>query len=326
MRSALRFLLLCALAGPVGAAAQDAVFPAAPQKAHYRHIETISGETGFQRDSNWWGRVKSLITGREQSVRLVRPQGVDLQHNVLLVADPGAGLVHRFDLDERGYSHLPHRDKLPSPVDAAAGDRDIVYVSDSHLGRVLRFDARGKRLADLDHDFQRPTGLAYDRERGRLYVVDTSLSTIEVFDENEAHVATFGGRGEGPGRFNLPTKICTDGDGHLYVNDAMNFRIQILDIDGTCIGSVGSQGDAPGYLSRPRGVAVDDDGHIYISDALQDAFQVFTQQGELLLFVGGEGDGPGRFRLPADMAMDGDVLCIADSYNGRVQLMRYLGE
>jgi sugar lactone lactonase YvrE len=62
-------------------------------------------------------------------------------------------------------------------------------------------------------------------------------------------------------------------------------------------------------------------------EGLYDSLVFFDAEGRLLLNVGGPGSGPGEFWLPAGMAFDADrqLLFVADSYNSRVQVFRFLG-
>jgi hypothetical protein len=75
-------------------------------------------------------------------------------------------------------------------------------------------------------------------------------------------------------------------------------------------------------------VAVDRYGHIYVLDALLHALQIFDDAGRLLLPLGARGHQPGEFWLPTGLFIDredGDTIYIADSFNHRMQVLRYVG-
>jgi hypothetical protein len=75
-------------------------------------------------------------------------------------------------------------------------------------------------------------------------------------------------------------------------------------------------------------VATDRNGHVYVVDALFHAFQIFDTAGRLLLPVGERGQERGQFWLPTGIFIDhddGDLIYIADSYNQRIQVFRYIG-
>jgi DNA-binding beta-propeller fold protein YncE len=61
-------------------------------------------------------------------------------------------------------------------------------------------------------------------------------------------------------------------------------------------------------------------------DALFDNFQIFNPAGQLLLNVGEAGVGPGGFGLPNGIAISADNrIYVADAFNHRVQVFKYLG-
>jgi hypothetical protein len=56
------------------------------------------------------------------------------------------------------------------------------------------------------------------------------------------------------------------------------------------------------------------------------ALQVFDDRGAFLLSLGGMGRERGEFWLPTGLFIDADdKIYIADSYNQRVQVLRYIG-
>ena len=61
-------------------------------------------------------------------------------------------------------------------------------------------------------------------------------------------------------------------------------------------------------------------------DVLFDNIQVFDRAGRILLAVGEGGEGPGQFWLPNGIAISrSDEIFVADSYNHRVQILKYVG-
>jgi hypothetical protein len=79
-------------------------------------------------------------------------------------------------------------------------------------------------------------------------------------------------------------------------------------------------------MARHKGVATDRHGHVYVVDALFHALQIFDGSGRLLLGLGGQGRERGEFWLPAGVFVgDDDLIYVADSYNQRVQVFRYIG-
>jgi DNA-binding beta-propeller fold protein YncE len=92
-----------------------------------------------------------------------------------------------------------------------------VYVSDSVMARVTKYDFRGNVLQQFGSlgraigQFVRPRGIAVDRD-GRLYVVDAAFENVQVFDPEGRLLLFFGNAGGLPGNVNLPAKVEIDYD------------------------------------------------------------------------------------------------------------------
>ena len=250
---------------------------------------------------------------------------------ILYVADPGARGVHRFDTAGGNYSLITAADDLalPSPVGLARGAAGEVYVADSKLAQILVIRP-GTKVAVrlyLEVKLTQPTGIAFDAVSGRLYVVDTAEHRIHIFERDGSLAGSIGRRGTGDGEFNYPTYLWRTPQGRLYVTDSLNFRVQAFDERCQFIGKFGHQGDGSGDAARPKGVATDRHGHVYVVDALFHAFQIFDASGRLLLPVGERGQAHGEFWLPTGIFIDAETetIYIADSYNQRIQVLRYLG-
>ena len=301
--------------------ASGPVFPQGAQPGRLAFVTEIRGNHRFQDKRSLLGKLADLLTGGADPVLLVRPHGVGAGPDVLLVADAGAGCVHRYNLADSTWSRLPREGRLRMPVDAAEAPDGTVLVADADAGEVLAFGLDGKQRFVCEGPFVRPAGLAYDPVGRRFLVADPGAHRVIVLGTGGQFQGELGARGEGPGSFNFPIDVCALADGSLLVLDALNFRIQRLDAGGEPLGGFGEQGDKPGYLARPRGVAADPQGRIYVTDALQDHFQVYDADGRLLLAVGGQGRGPGTFWMPAGIAVDPQGrIFVADAYNCRVQV------
>lgn len=313
---------------PTSSAARPArlVWPAPPERQRFELVQVFERPSDLGLRRPWWRRLTDMVTGGHET-QLVRPASVAVAGNRIVVADAGAALVHVYDLGRERFTALQACGEvsLREPVGVAVLD-DRLYVSDAGAARIDVFDfdgncAGGWKVAAGS----RPGGLAVDAARGRLYMADPGAHQVIVFDPNGATVARFGRRGTGPGEFNFPGWLALDGLGRLYVSDALNFRIQIFTPDGTSISSFGHHGDGSGDFARPKGVGIDRDGHVYVVDALFDAVQIFDTEGRYLLGFGTRGVQPGQFWLPSGLTISGDRIYVADSYNRRVQVFRYLG-
>lgn len=313
----------------VAAAEPPLVWPSAPAAPRIRYLANIATPIDVGARKSWFRRVVSVITGATEP-RVLQPHGIAVDTaGRVFVADVAARGVHLFDPVRGQYQFLQAsgRRGFRSPVGVALDGAGNVYVSDSELGEVVVFDAGGKERRRIRDGLERPTGLAFDRAHGVLYVADAKAHRIAVFDSTGRPGQSFGRRGTGDGEFNFPTNVGIAPDGSLLVTDAMNFRIQVFSPDGRFLRKFGRNGDAVGDLARPKGVAIDSEGHVYVVEGLFDVVNVFDAGGRLLLSFGAAGHGRGEFWLASGIAIDRqDRVYVSDSYNSRVQVLQYLGE
>lgn len=324
-----------------GASAGAALLFPAPETQEvprYRYVGQLLGETNFRpkdganrsagRKLLAW--IAGLDAEPEKPLMLVRPQSgmVDAAGRVL-VTDVGRNAVMVFD-EANGkldvWEKATRSTRFVSPIALAAGRDGQVLVTDSELGRVFRLNARGEPIGDFGEGLlQRPTGIARDAERGRIYVADTHGHDIKVFDDEGRHLATWSRRGDGPGELNFPTHLALSA-GVLVVSDSMNARIQGFDAAGKPVLRFGQRGMYVGNLVRPKGVASDDEGNLYVVESMHDTLLVYDRTGRLLMSLEGTDGESGRFYLPAGVWVDGrNRVYVADMFNGRVAVFQFLG-
>ena len=306
----------------------DLVWPNPPDDPKIRYVRGYSsgnefGKTGLD-------AFREVLFGDDVGGRLAKPYGVAAdKEGRVYVTDSGQAMVWVFDEQTKKVTYLgtSGQGALKSPIGIAVDARGVIFVSDVTLKRVYGFDQKGKLVTAIGKgdELPRPAGLAIDPATNRLYVSDTKLHKIRVYDANTgAFVKEIGDRGTEDGKFNFPTNLFIRRD-KLYVGDTGNFRVQILDLEGKFLKKIGQLGDRLGDLARPKGIGVDSDGHIYVVDAAFDNFQIFNEEGKLLLYIGEAGTSPGKFWLPAGMYIDErDRIYVADQYNNRVQVFQYL--
>lgn len=304
------------------------VWPDLPNPPRIAYVGQFSRPDDFGISKGFFQRLGELIFGGSEA-RLIRPMAVVAANGVVYVADPGASGVHRFDQAAARYDLIVAEggQALPSPVGLALGSEGEVYVADSDLAKVLVIRPGARMATPLAlPDMTQPTGIAFDKSNGNLYVVDTVAHRVNVFKRDGTLAFGIGRRGDASGEFNYPTLIWLDSAGRLYVTDSLNFRIQMFDREGEYLGGFGQAGDGSGDNMRPKSVATDSHGHVYVVDALHNALQIFDTRGRYLLSVGGIGDDRGEFWLPAGMFIgEDDTIYVADSYNQRIQVLRYIG-
>jgi DNA-binding beta-propeller fold protein YncE len=335
------FLLLILVVAGAGAAfarekheQKELTVPTLPLDGGRRleFVRAFSSEQEVKVKRSFLSRVVDLVVGPADLHRMVRPYSVAVDsQGRIIVSDPGAALVHIFDFGKQKYQKLEgsKQEDFQAPIGLAVDANDNIYVADAELGKVFVFDAHGKfrhYIGDLKGEgyFKRPTGIAVDSARNRLYVTDTLRNAIYTTDLEGNILGNFGKRGAGNGEFNYPTEIIAHND-ELVVVDAMNFRVQILDRQGKFLDKFGRMGTVTGAMFRSKGLALDSEGDFYIADAYQDVVQVFNRQGELLYFFGRNGTAPAEFQLPTGVSIDRqDKVYVVDSFNRRVEVFQYI--
>ena len=300
------------------------VWPEAPEKARIQFVRQFSSPEDLGLRESFARRVRDALVGDDDRL-MTRPYAVAANNKRVAVADPGAAVIHLFDTKRKSYHQLKAAGDydFTSPIAVALADERL-YIADSELGKVFILNHRLKLLSTIEN-FQRPTSLAFDLVGQRLYVADTLAHEIQVFDQKGEVLFSIGGRGEMDGQFNFPSHLAFVDD-RLFVNDTMNFRIQIFNSEGRHLQTLGKHGVGSGHFTQPKGVAVDSMGHVYVADALSNLIQVFEQDGTFLLGFGSAGDSPGAFQMPTGLAIWDDLIYVADSFNQRVQVFKFLRE
>ena len=98
-----------------------------------------------------------------------------------------------------------------------------VWVADVLKCRVQEFDENGKLLrppfgeaSDAYGGLPRPKMIAVDKT-GKIYVVDSALQNVQIFDSNTKLLTYFGSAGPYPGNMDNPVGICVhEGDLDLF--------------------------------------------------------------------------------------------------------------
>ena len=300
------------------------VWPEAPEKARIKFVKQFSSPEDLGLRESFSRRIRDVLTGGDDR-QMTRPYAVAINNHKIAVADPGAAVVHMFDTGRNTFHKLRSGGDydFASPVGVALSVERL-YIADSELNKVFILNNRLKLLSTIE-GFQRPTSLAFDLVRQRLYVADTLAHEIKVFDQDGEALFSIGGRGEAVMQFNFPSHLAF-ADDRLFVNDTMNFRVQIFNFEGRHLQTFGKHGVGSGHFTQPKGVAVDSMGHVYVADAMSNRVQIFDQDGTFLLDFGSAGGEPGAFQMPAGLAMWEDMIYVADSFNQRVQVFQFLSE
>ncbi len=153
---------------------------------------------------------------------------------------------------------------------------------------------------------------------GNVYVADTKLGRIAVFDD-EYRFSRFIG---GDGALQSPVGMALDEDaGLLYVSDAKLHEVKVFSLAvGEQVDSFGGRGDGRGEFYHPLGIVVARDT-LYVVDSFHFAVQAFTPRGDYLFSFGPTSQGIGSMARPRSIAVDSDDhLYVTDALNNNVQM------
>ncbi len=164
---------------------------------------------------------------------------VDVYKNLVFLCDARGNQVHV--LDKISGAHLydigksGHRDgDLYHPVSIAIVNKKV-YVSDMTNFRISIFDIEGNyigkfgKIGKYPGQFARNKGIDVDRE-GRIYVVDSAFSNVQVFDEKYQLLLFFLGPGKERYNLFLPAELVINYESLKYFKKYIspNFKAEYL--------------------------------------------------------------------------------------------------
>ena len=178
------------------------------------------------------------------------------------------------------------------------------------LKRFVNYIA-GKDTASIVSSY----GIATDAE-GRLYIVDTVLKRIHVFDRSKSQYLFFP---EDRTMLASPVGIAIDNDGTIYVTDSKSAVVYIFKDNGkTFVSTMGR-----GIFKRPTGIAVNPKtSELLVVDTLQSQVFRFDLSNRLPKgSFGTVGAAKGQFHYPTNISVTsaGNII-VSDSLNFRVQV------
>jgi DNA-binding beta-propeller fold protein YncE len=193
----------------------------------------------------WRDRIVTFAYGREQPI--MAPQHLTMDsRGRLIVVDPLANAVHVLDGASSFRIAAGKRRHLRTPVSVAVDGKDNIYVVDSSLGLVEVYDPQGiflRNIGQIDDEtlFVGPTGIAIDRERGHIYLLDTPRNLMLILDL-DGHILKRVGRrnsDQPPAELRAATEVAI-GNREVVVLDRSGSRIQVFDLDGRLLRQFGT--------------------------------------------------------------------------------------
>ncbi|MCA9667050.1 MAG: NHL repeat-containing protein [Myxococcales bacterium] len=224
---------------------------------------------------------------RHRAGAVIEPSSVELSSDGTVIVAGHEDRVQRFDRDGSlidvfgssgsgdGQFNHPHGLAVDRKRD------DLIYVGDQENNRLQVFSADAKFVRQWgDAQFQHIHDVGIDRATGDVFVGDLETHTLRKFSATGTLLATYGGPGSEPGKFDGLWGVSTDSTGAVYVGDTGNRRVQKLGRDGRFIAEWKDHGGTP--FVKPTGVYVDDSDRVYVCDSLAQLVIVFDTAGGVL--------------------------------------------
>lgn len=327
--TALAGLLLGGCSTPAPQQVERLVWPAPPQPPRVQFVRSIYNDEDVGKEANF--DILEFIAGKKPPAnRIAEPMALAVSDdgNRVYVSDYAQLAVFVFDFQGKKFTRVGKDAALAQPFGIALDGQENLYVVEQEKKGVSVFARSGERIRFFtDPSLERPSGIAIDRLRGKIYVADTAHTnsaahTVKIFDTEGKLIGKLGdGKGPAPGQFTFPTYVSVDADGNVYVTDTLNSRIQKFDPDGKYVRSFGERGNGWGMFDKPKGVATDSFGNVYVVDSGWSNVQIFNQKGQVLLFFGGRGPIPGMLQNPSPIAIDKkNRIYVGDYLNHRVEV------
>ena len=209
--------------------------------------------------------------------------------------------------------------EFKEPNDVLLDFENRIIVLDTWNNRLQVFDNKGRfqTIWAGDVGLYAPRAITCDPENQRYYLADTGNGRVRVLNATGELIASYGERGEGPGRLNNPMGIAYH-DGRVYVLDRNNNRVVVLDASARYLSEFplqlsGSQQVEPKIAATP-------DGRLLVSDVEGYRILILNRAGEMLGAIG----TPQMFSGPAGIGVSpsGSVAYVADVRAHRVAMVR----
>lgn len=290
-------------------------------------VEIVKGKHLF---GQVYDTVASVLDGKENVMDGPHAVTTDSRGRII-ITDTLSHSVHVLDQDEKKSFHIVGGQgrRIQMPIGVAVDAEDNIYVTDGRRGLVLVYDPDGRFLRYIgvvhgENYYQRPTGIAIDQKRNRVYLVDTGLHSLFILDMQGKVLARIGrrGGGRGKGEFSNPTAVAVQGD-EVFVIDQYGARLQVLNPEGRFRGEFSlTEMDGKRAAVAPA-LCIDNNRRVYVG-----AFgnvRVYSDAGKLLAAFGRSGTRMGEFAGVSGLAVDSSGrMFIADSENARVQVFQLI--
>ena len=226
-----------------------------------------------------WGQVPNVTIDREGFI-----YAFHRSNPPVLKFDTEGNLVDSFGSAQwvarpHGFRLTPEGDIWTTDYQRQSGH--TITKIDTEGNILLRLGARGF-AGTGPNTFNGPADVA-QAEDGSFFVADGHWNNrIVKFNASGRYLLEWGGKGSGPGKFDVPHTILIDRRGRVFVGDRSNERIQLFTQQGEYL----TEWD---QFGRPSGMFIDHEDVLYVADyeKLRGVTYGNAENGEVLGFIEG---------------------------------------
>ncbi len=259
-------------------------WPPAPQPPRVKYVKSIYGSENLSR--SFLGKIRDFFIGKKKPTSIGKPYGLT------------------FHADSKLYM--------------ADTSKKGVLIFDLKSGKTKFINSLGKFGYLLE-----PVYVILDN-KGNVYVSDTELKKVVVFDKNYKFSHFIGDEAT----LEAPVGLAFNSDeSQLFVVDTRGHRVVVYNKDGTYLKTIGKRGDEKGEFHYPMTVQMNKNDTVYVVDAFHFAVQAFDIDGNFLFSFGPKKVGMGAMARPRDIGIDSDGnIYITDAMRNNIQIYSSKGE
>jgi DNA-binding beta-propeller fold protein YncE len=171
---------------------------------------------------------------------------------------------------------------------------------------------------------KKPVEVRADAVSDKIYVADTEIGGVYVFDLKQGKYRMLPTSGTGLPESIVPVALALDRDRNLYVLEPRHRKVLVYNPSEKYVRSI----DLGAICKRPVALAIDKNRErLYVSDVQLNKIFALDLAGGRLFDFGTSGLGEGAFNKPVSIAIasNGDII-VADAFNARIQIFSVSGK